>query len=435
MNKRICCALVAAVMAVMATAQSGTNSPYSQYGFGMLADQTSGFNRGMNGLGIGFREHNQVNFVNPASYSSVDSLTFLFDAGVSGQITNFEENGVRKNAHNADIEYAVGSFRLMPHVGMSFGVLPFSNVGYNYTSSDYLDNSKTTSYTNTYVGTGGFHQVFLGTGIELFKGLSVGANISYFWGNYTRSMSNAYSDLYVNRLVKLYTADVRNYKLDAGLQYTLKLGKKDQLTLGATYSLGHKLKSDPECYIISTNPQTAVSDTTSFVVDNGLELPTMFGAGFAFNHNDQLKFGVDYTVQKWGSVAFPEYSVVNDVPQYALKNNYFKDRQKFTVGGDYCKNERSQRFFDRMHYRAGFSYATPYMTINGIDGPKEISLSAGFGIPIINKYYRRSANVSVLNISGQWVQQSAASLIKENTFRINIGITFNEQWFAKWKVE
>ena len=23
----------------------------------------------------------------------------------------------------------------------------------------------------------------------------------------------------------------------------------------------------------------------------------------------------------------------------------------------------------------------------------------------------------------------------ENTFRINIGLTFNERWFAKWKVE
>jgi len=25
--------------------------------------------------------------------------------------------------------------------------------------------------------------------------------------------------------------------------------------------------------------------------------------------------------------------------------------------------------------------------------------------------------------------------VKENTFRINIGLTFNERWFAKWKVD
>ena len=39
---------------LMVNAQSGTNSPYSQYGLGVLSDQTSGFNRGMNGVGLGF---------------------------------------------------------------------------------------------------------------------------------------------------------------------------------------------------------------------------------------------------------------------------------------------------------------------------------------------------------------------------------------------
>ena len=69
------------------------------------------FNRGMNGLAYGFHERNQVNYANPASYASVDSLSFIFDAGVSLQLTNFEENGNKVNAKNADIEYVVASFR------------------------------------------------------------------------------------------------------------------------------------------------------------------------------------------------------------------------------------------------------------------------------------------------------------------------------------
>ena len=73
---------------LFAVAQSGTNSPYSQYGLGVLSDQTSGFNRGMNGVGLGFHEHNQVNYLNPASYASLDSMTFIFDAGISGQVAN-----------------------------------------------------------------------------------------------------------------------------------------------------------------------------------------------------------------------------------------------------------------------------------------------------------------------------------------------------------
>jgi hypothetical protein len=61
----------------------------------------------------------------------------------------------------------------------------------------------------------------------------------------------------------------------------------------------------------------------------------------------------------------------------------------------------------------------------------EVSASVGFGIPIINGYNNRS----LLNISAQWVHRSADNLLEENTFRINIGLTFNERWFAKWKVE
>ena len=143
-------------------AQSGTNSPYSQYGLGQLSEQTSGFNRGMNGLGLGFREHNQVNYINPASYSSMDSLTFIFDAGMSGQITNFSENGTKVNANNADFEYAVAGFRAFKHVGVSFGLIPFTNIGYNYSVTDYLDGDRSTTYTNTYSGSGGIHQVYFG---------------------------------------------------------------------------------------------------------------------------------------------------------------------------------------------------------------------------------------------------------------------------------
>ena len=137
-RKHISAAVVMAMFCGGAYAQSGTNSPYSQYGLGILSDQTAGFNRGMNGLGLGFHEHNQINYLNPASYSAIDSLSFIFDAGISGQITNFEENGVKKNANNANFEYVVAGFRAAKHLGVSFGVLPFTNVGYTYTSKEKL---------------------------------------------------------------------------------------------------------------------------------------------------------------------------------------------------------------------------------------------------------------------------------------------------------
>ena len=80
-------------------------------------------------------------------------------------------------------------------------------------------------------------------------------------------------------------------------------------------------------------------------------------------------------------------------------------------------------------------YATPYYKIrNGNelrDGAKEISVSAGVGIPIVNTWNNRST----LNVSLKWTNMSAKNLLTENTLMLNIGLTFNERWFAKWKFE
>lgn len=433
MKRIIATALLTAALVQGAWAQSGTNSPYSQFGLGLLSDQTSGFNRGMNGLGLGFREHNQVNFQNPASYSSMDSLTFIFDVGLSGQVSNFKEGSKKLNANNADFEYAIGGFRLARHVGVAFGIVPFTNVGYSYSSTASVGDANSTTVTNNYKGSGGLHQVFLGVGVEPLKGLSIGVNGSYLYGDYSRSVVSSFSDSYANTLTKRYAGSVQNYKLDFGLQYTQRVTKKDQVTLGLTYSFGHKIGGDPELDVISTNAQTGVTDTLSLPRTGSLklELPHSFGAGLMWNHNDAIKVGVDYSLMKWGNVHAPEYVSNGSQSDYVMQSGLYKNRHKFTLGTDICPQERGRSFLKRMHYRAGVSYATPYYYINGQDGPKEISASIGFGIPIVNSYNNRS----ILNISGQWTRQDAKNFITDNTFRINIGLTFNERWFAKWKVE
>ena len=431
--------IIAAILAASSTtmfAQGGTNSPYSMYGFGTLAEQTSGFNRGMDGLALGFREHNQINYLNPASYSNLDSLTFIFDAGVSFHKTNYSEGGRKVNRNNASFEYVVAAFRLAKRVGFSFGLIPYSNVGYSFTGNGNVnDHTSTigpsTTYTNTYSGDGGLRQVYIGAGWEPVKGLSVGANVSYFWGKINRSITNSYSESYVNTLSKRYISEVTSFKFDFGLQYEARLGGNNRVTLGLIYGLGHKLGSDPKCIVTSTNSQTSVAHSDTLMIENGLSIPHSFGGGLVWNHKNRLKLGFDYQVQKWSKLDTPVLTYQNEKPTYHLVNGLYKDRQKMTFGGDYCANERSHSFFGRMHYRAGFSYATPYIKVNDQNGPKEFSVSAGVGIPIVNSYNNRS----MLNISAQWTNRSASGLIKENSFRINVGLTFNERWFAKFKVD
>lgn len=440
--KKLALATLLIATSLTVSAQSGTNSPYSMFGFGTLAEQGNSQSRGMNGLGIGFRERNQVNYQNPASYSALDSLSFIFDAGLSGQITNFNENGKKKNAYNADFEYVVAGFRLAPHLGASFGIIPFSNIGYSFSSTTNINEDPslgTTAAYSTYKGNGGLHQVYGGLGWSPVKGFSFGVNFGYLWGNMDRTMSLSFSDSYINTRYRNYSAEVKSYSITAGAQYTFNVSKTDAFTLGATFTPGHKMKANAIVENISTNSQTSVSDTISLPgKTNGLDLesPTEIGAGLMWNHDNRWRVGIDYSLQKWSAVEYPMLTTTADGQAYKLRSNMFNDRHKLTLGGEYTPQENSRNFFKRIHYRFGASYATPYLRIadannNLVDGPKEYSMSAGFGIPIINTYNNRST----LNISAQWVRRDATNMLKENTFRINIGLTFNENWFAKWKVK
>ena len=424
MNK-ILAGLVMAAMTTTALAQSNTDSPYSQYGLGDLTDQSVGFNKGMNGVGIAMRNGNEVNPMNPASYSSADSLSMIFDAGLSGQITNYKEGGNSLSSKSGGFDYVAALFRVFKHAGVSFGMIPYSNIGYKYSSSTALTDLQTTVNSNN-EGSGGLHQLYLGAAWNIIKPLSLGFNISYLWGEYNRSIATS-SSANINTLSKIYAADISSYKLDIGLQYEQKIGKQDYLTIGATWSPGHDLHSDPSCMLISKNASISKSDTTTFTISNGLMLPDTYGLGISYRRAKTFRAGADFVMQKWGSVDFPHF----DGNTYALRSGLLKDSYRVKAGMEWTPRTMSRKFYERVTYRLGVGYATPYYYIHDQEGPKEFGASVGFGIPIINGYNNRS----VLNISGQWVKRSADNLISENTFRINIGLTFNERWFAKWKVE
>lgn len=430
MKKTSICTILLLAVALLANAQPGSKSPYSQYGLGALGDQSQSFSRGMNGVGLALRKGNISNTLNPASYSAIDSLTMLFDIAMAGQVTNYKEHGTSVNAKGATFEYIVGTFRLRKNVGMTFGILPYSTIDYEYSTSQFLDNTNGTIGEN-YTGSGGLHQAMLGVGWRIVKPLSVGVNVAYLWGKQNKTVSSS-STTYINSLSKNYNALFNSYNVQVGLQWEQPLSRKDALTIGATYTLGHTLNANANCLIINTNSATSNRDTTTFVVENGFAIPHSFGIGLGYSHGESLFVGADATLQKWGNIDYPDYDAEKGL--YVKKSGLLKDRYQVNVGADYVPNTMSRNYFNRVHYRVGAGYTTPYYKVNGQDGPKELSISAGFGLPLQNSWNVRGNMKPVLHISAQWTRSAATDLITENTFRINIGLTFNERWFAKWKV-
>ena len=168
-------ALIAILCLLMAIpyswGQNGANSPFTRYGFGQLSDQSLGGNKAMGGIGIGLRSNLQINVSNPASYTAVDSLSFLFEVGFTMQNANFSDGKTKLNAKNSSFDYLAMQFRLFRGMGMTLGFLPYSNVGYNFSSTEELpplsDWDDPVTVTRAYSGNGGLHQAFIGVGYEV----------------------------------------------------------------------------------------------------------------------------------------------------------------------------------------------------------------------------------------------------------------------------
>ena len=415
---------------------SGSNSPYSRYGWGLLADEAMGFNKGMGGVALGMRDINIINPQNPAAYSEMDSLTFLFDAGISLQNCRMQAGSTKKNVQNSTLDYIAAAFRLRKGLGFSLGLRPFSTIGYSFSATsdmDDIDGYGTKVASSSYVGSGGLHELYGGVGWRVFKPLSVGMNMKYVWGDYSHSSSVSYSESSIRSLNRNYKANLNALCFDFGLQYSQRLSKKDRVTLGLAYGLGNKI--DQRATLINTQSSSTGSAADTVRVGNAFELPRTMGVGLSWNHDLRWTVAADYTLQQWKDCRFPELQSGNG-GNYTVTRNSFLNRQRIAAGVEFIPNPRGLKIRDHIAYRAGVAYTTPYIKVNGADGPKSYLVSLGASLPIANKYADKTSAPTVINVSAQWehCKPSMGGAIKEDYLRLCVGITFNARWFEQWKV-
>lgn len=402
---------------VAANAQSSTNSPYTRYGLGELSDQAFAHNAAMGGIGYALRSSEQINVMNPASYSAVDSLSFMFDIGMGLKSSNYQENGYKTNAKNASFDYLAMQFRLHPRVGFAVGFTPYSNVGYKFSRTSDIENSDDVTLTNTFYGDGGLQQIFGGIGFKILDNLSIGANVGYLYGEIdyqtlaTLSNGGDQTTTYNNISINSYIANF-------GLQYTQKLSKTDKVTLGLVYGLGHDLKST-ETKGIQVTDGSSYSELTEETIKDSYGIPSTFGAGLTWQHKQNLTVGADYTLQQFENV------------KYDNSTDFYKNRTRIGAGIEYMPSLYGRNYLSRIRYRAGAYYSSSYMKLPEYDGPKEWGVSAGFGLPL--HLFQRN---TVLSITGQYVRvlPSVKGMLSENRFVLKLGLTFNEHWFMKWRV-
>lgn len=447
MNK-IALTCVIASCALAAFAQNGVNTPYSRYGFGIQSERAMGFNKGMSGVAQGFRNGREINVANPASYSAVDSLTAIFDFGISLQNNNYKMDGLQQNLRNSSFDYFAFQFRAFRHVGMTIGLMPITNIKYNFSSqSESLSGTENVTSSYTFTGDGGLREVFFGAGWQPINNFSIGTNLRYVWGDYTHNAGMTFNDNNIFNRSHTYKGEVSDFSLQAGMQYVLPVTSKDKVVVGGTYTFGNpfgQVSGNSATRTIQTLSNGVSEEATTDTIRKAFQLPHALAVGVTYYHSNTLRIGVDFELQKWSKCLFPNQQTgFSDHSPYVSTKGQLNDRMKIAAGIDWTPNAYSQRLFQRCTYKAGGYYTQTYAKADPTgtitEKPYEVGVSAGMTIPLSTWLTSPRINMSVQWAHAQVPYLNASTNLKntltENYLRFCLGITFCENWFYKWKVE
>ncbi len=402
----------------------GTYTPYSLFGIGDIIKQGTAVNRGMGGIGIGVRDNRFINYINPASITERDTLSFMLDMGIN-QKNYYNSDGKVKSAYNTfNLQNVIFTAPIYKKSALIVGITPFSNIGYKFESTE-TDNALVAKYGDIKYqkyGEGSINQFFVGAAFNLFKKFSLGAEYIYYFG-----AMNKYSNILFNTDATLrnlnngwdYGVSAHSGKL--GLQYFTKIGKNLDLTVGATYRFKSNLKGDLTRFSIAS--QGSYKDTIVYDVYNNpqMNIPGEIGLGVSFKKKDKWMLGFDYMRQDWSNSKLLDVIGVNFSPMAA---------DNFNLGFEYIPNKYDIRYYmKRVTYRAGLYYEESYLKINNKQ-VNSFGVTLGMSLPIYKWY-------NAINLAVDFGQRGSLQnqLVRERYIKFLINISLHDIWFVKHRYQ
>jgi len=427
-----------AFFAIQSYAQQGTASPYSFYGIGSLKFKGTVENRSMGGLSI-YTDSIHVNLRNPASYASPNLLSFnnesrpvKFSVGGSHTNVKLKSNSGSEKAAASTFDYIAISIPLNKF-GVGFGLLPYTSVGYKLETTNDDDDLY-----ERFRGEGGVNKAYFSLAYQLAKGLSIGLDANYNFGNIK---NYAIEFVYDNQgeLTSYQSredsrSDLSGLNFNLGLSYKTMINDKLELVTGLTYT--------PEAELISHNERSFSTITISastgqeFVVhtidgkedliasgldETELTLPSKFSFGAGIGQPRIWFLGAEYAMQKTSNFS-------NEL--YTNTTQTFEDATTFSLGGFYIPQYNSfTSYLKRVVYRAGVRFEKTGLVIND-ESINEFGMSFGVGLPVGNVF-------SNVNLGFEIGKRGTVNnnLIQENFINFQISLSLNDRWFNKRKYD
>jgi hypothetical protein len=410
-----------------ASGQKNINTPYSRFNLGSLQPQGPFSSLGMGGVGIATRNNSAIYYTNPASYSSLDTLSFVFDFGVDYGRNTISNGGSAYTSADLNFHHLVMGFPISKGWGFAVGIVPWSSGFYKIsdevvsTSPGYDPNIGT--YETDHLGSGGITKLFLGSGIQISKNFSLGVNMTFLTGQLTRTnqfIFGDYTTVFSNKSDE--TLELNGLNFDYGLQYTASLKNNYFINIGASLTSGKNYRTK---YNELTSKYSAygASDTISYTADNNAKtfIPADLKFGISFGKKDKFTAELDYTTSKWSTSKIPG------------STGYAADTKSFLFGVEYIPDKFSNySFMKRIEYRIGAHMDDNYLIVNN-EQLKEYGASFGVGIPV----RRIAASMpSMINFYLDYTRRTgslANSLHNEDYLTMGLSLNFYDNWFLKKK--
>ncbi|RZL40488.1 MAG: hypothetical protein EOP00_26595, partial [Pedobacter sp.] len=242
---------------MLTNAQVTTQSPYSKFGVGNIKGSLLPQFRAMGGISTAVYRpgyFNNINIQNPASYASISATTL--DIGLTGVVTELSNSSLSENSFNASLSHVAMAFPLTRKSALSFGILPYSQLGYDFKNTVQVGtnsaNTKTVDY--KYTGEGGLNKAYIGYGVQFGDHFRVGANVEYLFGNLSESRSTEYVNDPGSINSRLQSKNsVGGVNFSYGAQYDIRLNNKTSLVFGYSGSANSKINSEKSNVVTQYN--------------------------------------------------------------------------------------------------------------------------------------------------------------------------------------
>ena len=410
------------LLSTVAFAQENNASPYSFYGVGDVKFKGTVENRSMGGLGI-LPDSIHVNLQNPATYSALKFTTFAVGGTTSS--TSLKTNDASDTAGRTTLDYVAVALPFKK-IGIAFGLMPYTAVGYRVSDSIVNDTDGLSRY-RQFRGSGGLNRVFFGAAYKITPQFSIGAEAQYNFGNIeTRSVVGIPGVQYATR--EINTSDYKGLGFNVGATYQAVIKEKYTWTISAVYTPEVSLNSNTSratatVTTSSTGSEAVTSQVTSDLSSSNSKLPSKFTAGTGFGRVRSWFAGVEYTYQQSNEMG-------NRFDN--LTTTQFKNSSKISLGGYYIPKYMSYTsYLSRVTYRAGLKYEKTGLVIAGED-INDMGVSLGAGLPLSG-----TIGGSNLNIGLEYGRRGTknAGLVQENYISVFIGLSLNDKWFVKRRYE